>query len=226
MILRVGLFTTAAVLVVLLYPLKIGIPSKCPSGDELQSIFVKKSYSEEKHQGLYYEIAFKDVTQPRMCKCITSNKTIVSNDTLQDDFYIQCSGEVHYANLSFHLNVDRNKRGYMIGRWNDFGPFKGVSFPNYIVDVGVDPSSGEYEWVIEFQCIQGKKIFGRNWIEYYGLNFYSKTYNDPTLLGTMESAARRRGLGPFLDNGLSLFPVDHTGCLQDHPVSIQKLQNE
>jgi hypothetical protein len=193
-------------------------PGVCPTPDELQSPFVKHAYLEEKHQGFYYELAFKDVTEPRICKCVTSNKTMTSENTLQDDFSIQCSGKVFYSDLSFDLNVDSNRRGYMIGRWNNFGPLKGVSFPNYIVDVGVDPKTGEYEWAIEFQCIQGN-TFGRDWIKYYGLNFYSKNYDDPSVLQVMENAARERGLGPFLDSGSKLFAVDHTDCLQDHPVT-------
>jgi hypothetical protein len=104
----------------------------------------------------------------------------------------------------------------MIGKWKGFKPLEGVSFPNTIVDVGLDPETGEYDWAIEFQCKQGNTVFGRDWIQYYGINFYSKQYDDPNRTQLMEKVARERGLGPFLDSGSSLFIVDHTNCLQDH----------
>jgi hypothetical protein len=191
-------------------------PNTCPAPEELQSWFVKHAYSEENHVGFYYETAFKDVTQPRICKCVTSNKTLLSKDLLQDSFNVQVSGQVYHADLSFDLNVDTNRRGYMIGKWNSFLPMRGVSFPNYIVDVGVNPWTGKYEWVIEFQCKQGKNPFSSDWIEYYGLNFYSREYDNPETLAKMVDVARKRGLGPFLDSGSDLFVVDHTNCIQDH----------
>ena len=67
-------------------------PKMCPDPVTLQSDYVKFHYEEEMHQGLYYELAFKDVTQPRGCRCITSNKTIVTPDLLQDDFELTPQG--------------------------------------------------------------------------------------------------------------------------------------
>jgi hypothetical protein len=209
----IGLFATFALFATSIDETQ---PNTCPEPEDLQSWFVKHAYSEENHIGFYYETAFKDVTQPRVCKCITSNKTLISKDVLQDDFNVQCSGQVYHADLSFDLNVDKNRRGYMIGKWNSFLPMRGVSFPNVIVDVGVNPWTGAYDWVIEFQCKQGKKLFSSDWIEYYGINFYSKTYDNPETLAKMVEAARNRGLEPFLDSGSDLFVVDHTNCMHDH----------
>ena len=208
-------------------------PTVCPNPDEIQSWYVQNFYSEHNHVGLYYELAYKDVTQPRICKCITSNKTLSSKDNnnnnrvLNDDFGIQCHGRVYHSNLSFDLfdenDTNNYRRGYMIGKWNNFLPMKGVTFPNWIVDVGVNPSTGTYDWVIEFQCKQGWKLFdsSKDWIQYYGINFYSREYNydndgENERLQVMIDAARRHGLGPFLDSGLDLFVVDHTNCIEDH----------
>ena len=195
------------------------IPTKCPEPEDIQSWFVKNLYNEDQHTGLYYEIAFKDVTQPRICKCITSTKSLSkpNKDLLIDDFGIQCSGHVYHSDLSFDLVS--GKRGYMIGKWNNFWPMKGVEFPNTIVDVGLNPwTGGKYDWVIEFQCKQGSKIFNwqEDWIQYYGINFYSREYDDRERLEDMIQAARSRGLGPFLDSGLDLFIVDHENCIEDH----------
>ena len=187
-------------------------PSLCPVPEALQSEFVRTGYAEQNHQGFFYEIGHKDATQPHACKCTTSNKTL-SGDRLQDDFYIQCYNKVYYANLSFV--IDNERPGYMTGTWNNFPLLRDVAFPNTIVDVGVNPETGEYEWIIEFQCKQAK-ILWYQWVSFYGINFYSRRYDDPNQVDEMARRARERGLGPFLDSGSNLYVVDHTGCLQDH----------
>ena len=193
-------------------------PSTCPAPEEIQSDYVRQNYEENKHVGFYYELAFKDITQPRGCKCITSNKTLVSATTLHDDFKVECNGQVYHSDLSFDLNTDLNRKGTMIGRWNNFSLARGVTFPNTIVDVGWDDrgeSILQYDWVIEFQC-KDKKVLGYEWIEYYGLNFYSQTIVDhETILGEMIKVAVNRGLAIFLQSGLELHRVDHNDCLQD-----------
>ena len=80
------------------------LPSKCPTPDQLQSEYVKNHFETNKMQGFWYEIAMKDATQPRFCKCQTSNKTFheVAN-TIQDDFRIECEGRVYLNKLSFNL---------------------------------------------------------------------------------------------------------------------------
>lgn len=191
-------------------------PYRCPAPEDIQSKYVKERYQERKHVGFYYELAFKDITQPRGCKCITSNKTLVSKDTLRDEFDIQCAGGMYHSDLSCDLNVNPHRRGYMIGRWNNFSLAKGVTFPNTIVDVGVSKRSGVYDWVIEFQCKEETQL-GRSWIQYYGLNFYSRTYqNQQSAVEEMMKSAREHGLGDFLDSGLDLYLVDHTDCLVNH----------
>lgn len=118
----------------------------------------------------------------------------------------------------------------MIGRWNNFSLTKDMTFPNMIVDVGrkkkddnggntiiSNPFSQQYDWVIEFQC-KDKQILGYKWIEYYGMNFYSKTYEDgDVILQEMLTVAADRGLDRFLQSGFELYKVEHTSkCLQDH----------
>lgn len=193
-----------------------GHPTTCPAPEDIQSEYVRREYQEKKHAGFYYELAFKDATQPRGCKCITSNKTIMSADKLLDDFSVECAGRIYHSDLSFDLAVDPNRRGYMIGKWNNFSLVRGVSFPNTIVDVGVNEDSGNYDWVIEFQCKE-QNVFGYKWIEYYGLNLYSRTYrNQASVVAEMVASARIRGLAEFLDSGLELYIVDHRDCLVDH----------
>jgi hypothetical protein len=197
------------------------LPSTCPAPEDIQSDYVRQNYQEHKHAGFYYELAFKDFTQPRGCKCITSNKTLTSPTTLRDDFSIQCAGQVYHADLSFDLKSNLEKKGTMIGSWYNFSLVKDVTFPNTIVDVGLrsqdrDECSLQYDWVIEFQC-KDTQVLGHQFIEFYGLNFYSRTYDDgDVIMGEMLQAAVDRGLGDFLYTGLEVYRVDHTNCLQDH----------
>ncbi len=60
------LLTTALVgFFVSIYPVNTAdSPRVCPTPEDIQSPFIKNEYAEAKHQGFYYELAFKDVTQP------------------------------------------------------------------------------------------------------------------------------------------------------------------
>ena len=90
------------------------LPSKCPQPSDLQSPFVKENFETNKMQGFWYEIAMKDETQPRFCKCQTSNKTLHADiNMLQDDFRIQCVGGIYLNRLTFNL-TDTN--GVLLGR--------------------------------------------------------------------------------------------------------------
>ena len=89
------------------------LPSKCPQPSDLQSPFVKENFDTNKMQGFWYEIAMKDETQPRFCKCQTSNKTLHADiNMLQDDFRIQCVGGIYLNKLTFNLT---GTNGVLIG---------------------------------------------------------------------------------------------------------------
>jgi hypothetical protein len=160
-------------------------------------------------EGMWYELAMKDITQPRICSCQTSNKT-VHQKTLHDEFRLECFGNSYSANLSFVIQEENP--GVVTGTWN-VPLLNRILFPNTVVDVQVGPD-GTYEWMIEFQCIQGTPIFGWNWIGFYAFNFYSRT-NDKNeqRLKVMEARARQRGIGPFLDHGAKLAVINHSNCL-------------
>ena len=189
-----------------------GLPQKCPTPAELQSDFVKTSFNQSKMEGFWYELAMKDCTQPRMCSCQTSNKT---NDggIMRDEFSLQCAGDTYFANLTFELH---EAPGVMDATWNSIIPLVNrIVFPNTVVDVEED-AEGEYEWMIEFQCVAGRPIFGIDWIAFYAFNFYSRTYDDPKRVEIMEARARQRGLGPFIDHWANLKIIDHSDCLYGH----------
>lgn len=209
-------------LIILLLPVLIGfgikrffrgLPAKCPSPAELQSEFVERSFHQSKMDGLWYELAMKDCTQPRMCSCQTSNKR---NDggILHDEFTLQCAGDTYHANLTFAIQT--TARGVLHATWNSIIPFVDrIVWPNMVVDVEED-DEGNYEWMIEFQCIQGRAIFGIEWIAFYAFNFYSRHYNVPDRVKVMEARARERGLGPFIDHWAPMAIIDHSDCLESH----------
>jgi hypothetical protein len=101
--------------------------------------------------------------------------------------------------------------------WN-FPLLNRILFPtNTVVDVQVG-TDAHYEWIIEFQCIQGPPIFGWNWTGFYAFNFYSRTINanndeQRLLLQIMEARARQRGIGPFIDHGAKLATINHSNFL-------------
>lgn len=190
------------------------LPSKCPTPSELQSSFVKTSFNQSKMDGFYYELAMKDITQPRICSCQTSNKTKDGDSLLRDEFSLQCAGGTYFANLTFAIHM--GKPGVLDATWNSVIPFVDrIIWPNTVVDVKEDDERN-YEWMIEFQCIQGRRIFGIDWIVFYAFNFYSKTYDDPGLVGIMEASARQRGLGPFIDHWRKMAIIDHSDCKYGH----------
>jgi hypothetical protein len=195
-----------------------GFPGSCPSPRDLQSDYVKQYFEASKMQGLWYELAYKDVTQPRTCTCQTSEKRIDSNDSTQlnDAFRIECAGNVYFANLTHTFT---NIPGVMTATWN-LPLMDRIDFPNTVVDVGINNATGEYDWMVEFQCIQSR-LFGS--IVFHAFNFYSKEYFaedekclEEERLKVMEMAARKQGLAPFFDSGLPIKVVNHSDCIHGH----------
>ena len=69
----------------------------------------------------------------------------------------------------------------------------GVEFPNYIVDVKKDPTTGEYTEAIQFQCLErgGVRVFE-------GINFMSrKPVMSEEELKDMHRRARAAGMYPY-----------------------------
>jgi hypothetical protein len=69
----------------------------------------------------------------------------------------------------------------------------GVGFPNYIVDIQTNPVTGEYNELIQFQCIEvgGVRI-------YEGIDFMSRSPEMSNAeLGQMHERAEKAGLFPY-----------------------------
>ena len=195
-------------------------PLSCPTlPQEIQSEWVRANFNATKMEGFWYELAMKDMTQPRVCKCTTSNKTVRTDlQIIHDTFTLECFGQPYPSNLSFDLTTDTTP-GVTVGTWNGIPLVRRVRFPNTVVDVGVNHRTGEYDWMIEFQCIPSAKRQwgGRETVRFYAMNFYSKEYRDmKERIQLMEQTARELGLGPFLDTGRALAIIDHSNCALGH----------
>ena len=177
--------------------------TKCPAPWELQSDMVKKSFDLKKFQGYYYELAFHDYTQYPICpkpRCISSHKVVdYQLNQVNDSFYLDCFGN-NYTNYFYDHLTDIP--GFFLGKWA-FLP--SVPFPNTVVDI-YENAAGEYEWWIEFQCVQAL-----DHVWFIGINWYSRQrIVSKDYLDSMLSAARKRGLGVYMDYGEGVTIVDQS----------------
>ena len=54
--------------------------------------------------------------------------------------------------------VTDKPRGSMIGHWN-LPIIELIDIPNSVIAIGVNKQTNEYDWVIEYQCVQvGKYV--------------------------------------------------------------------
>lgn len=192
----------------------VQLPCQCPMPEDIQSDYVKKHFNHSKMEGTWYELAMKDLTQPRYCGCQTSTKSLIPDENgghgIQDDFRITCAGHTYLSKLSFKVNKES---GTMVGKWNGVPLVDKLNFPNTVVDVGLD-RKGNYKWVIEYQCLNGQNpLTKKKNVSFYAFNFYCKDLKDADkTLKVMERRARQRGLSPFIDHGAKLAVIDHSKC--------------
>eukprot|EP00475_Leptophrys_vorax_P008402 TRINITY_DN15431_c0_g1_i1.p1 TRINITY_DN15431_c0_g1~~TRINITY_DN15431_c0_g1_i1.p1 ORF type:complete len:219 (-),score=51.20 TRINITY_DN15431_c0_g1_i1:138-794(-) len=182
----------------------------CPDAT-VRSNYVINNFDLNRFKGTYYELAYKDVTQPRFCDCIRTTKNPYSANQFRDYFIIRCSGQYYPADLIYNFT---STRGYFYGDWANLPVVNAeVVFSDYIVDVGF-PDSGDdgvsqYRWVLEFQC-QPRNNNAGNY--YFAFNYYAQANDDTEAIAQMDAAARAHGLAKFLDLGNPLKIVNQTNC--------------
>ena len=177
----------------------------CPSPDELQTDFVKANFSLEKFAGTYYELAMHDYTQKPACPkpdCVRSQKR-VQYDTRQvnDTFTLKCLGGQYEESLIFNFT---DRPGVFRGFWEHLPE---LTIPDTVVDITLD-STGGYERVLEFQCVE---FLGR--VRFVGINWYSRIQVvDDAYLQSFLQMARDRGLGVYMDEGEKVFMPNQRNC--------------
>lgn len=210
---------------------------KCPKPETIQSDFVREHFNltEFANNSTYYELAYKDITQPRICKCITSTKEYKPQvNQVQDLFQIECGGKPYKSNLVFNTTSVSSsstssesliQKGVFVGVWNQEGiPWLSkLRFYDTVVDAKTSQlpdGSKVYDWVIEFQCDQ---VPSSDLIAFYAFNFYSRY--SPSSNGVKHkehleemkaSFLSRPDLSRFLTEGSSLHIVDHSDCWYHH----------
>ena len=123
---------------------------------------------------------------------------------INDTFYLVCIGKNYTSDFHFRLT---DTPGFFLGKWT---LLPSVTFPDTVVDV-YENEAGEYEWVIEFQCVE--KV---DHVWFVGINWYSRQrIVSKDYINSLLSAARKRGLGYFMDYGTGVTIVDQN-CTGSH----------
>mmetsp|Transcript_10295 Transcript_10295/g.24687 ORF Transcript_10295/g.24687 Transcript_10295/m.24687 type:complete len:981 (+) Transcript_10295:67-3009(+) len=172
----------------------------CPAYEEVRQPSMD-DFDIKKYQGLWYEQKFHDWTQFKEVYDTTLGiKLTADGKGWIDDFAVKGPAP-DSAPLSWDKSPVANGAHYFLfGRIDDNDPTGilrekgfGVEFPNYIVDVKKDPTTGEYTEAIQFQCLQrgGVRVFE-------GINFMSR---NPTMsdseMAAMHARAEKAGMYPY-----------------------------
>jgi len=209
-LLLVMAFVAAPSIVVQSYP--------CPDPRSIQDPSLATTFNLTQFLGdgqPYYELALHDYTQPDVCGCMRSVKTMpYANATwIHDNFTMVCpwnvsgvSGKIYISDLSFNLT---SQRGVLEGHW---ALVPGVVFPDTVVAVGLPDSPGApYRWALEFQCVQ---VLGN--AAFVGINFYSRDREGEAADRSyieMYDAALKYGIDAYWKNTTAgLRRLNHTGC--------------
>ena len=155
----------AMFLLTLLAGLALG--SGCPDLPTLRSKFILNQFNVSRIGGLWYEAAFQDLAQVG-AKCQVLVNTVPTNDTVRNDGFAQ-QFKVLYGPLPFVLNSDYTPVNASTSVNNTAGlyartlqNFDLLPLPSVIVDVKVDPSTGEYVALTDYLCTS---ILGIDYIE-------------------------------------------------------------
>ena len=202
----------------------------CPAYWELQDAEKMKAFDINKFVGgTYYELAFHDRTQYPTCakvSCVRSVKNWVPDvgdgkQQILDSFTLGCFG--HPYTYPLYFNVTENN-GFFNGFvkdppwwWKIFEP--GSFYPDTVVDYQVNPETGEYDWVIEFQCRQGERL-GKPHVDFVGINYYAKkkVMTDEEYDAYI-AAGVARGLGFYQNEGFGLTKLDQSHCEYEDEVT-------
>ncbi|CAE8698269.1 unnamed protein product, partial [Polarella glacialis] len=199
---------------------------QCPAYEDVKSSRMP-SFDADKYVGIWYELAFHDITQFNGCGCTQFNMTR-RDLVIEDMFTVNCpwpwrsgvegpwlpgfskiSGQrklnLYTCNMTMYINPQRP--GVMME--TGFGQ----EFDNMVLEIWQDPeiqaeTGYEFTRAIQFQCL-GSPVDGQ--ITFTGINFLSRVpIISPGMLQEMFVRARALGLEPFGAN--DMHKVEHEGC--------------
>ena len=193
----------------------------CPTSNEVETAAVAANFSAEYFAGVYYEIALHDYTQYPTCffkpTCIQSYKTFNASygkyGQILDHFSLECVGET-YKSMFYDTLTDVT--GLFEVKVEEAGHVTKKEFHDTVVATGdiitQNNTNGnnvgkqQYEWVMEFQCVQK---YDR--VLWTAINFYTY-YNQPSqdTINTMLDIAYQQGLGVYLNK--TFIYIDQENC--------------
>lgn len=202
-------------------------PLRCPVYEEIRSPTLP-TFEIDKYIGIWYELAFHDITQANVCGCTRFNMTR-HGVVIEDMFTVTCPWPwkegVDGPWLPGYSEVSKKRR---FNQWTcnmtmyyqpeRLGVMRetgfGQEFDNMVLEIWRDPdmqtSTGyEYTRAIQFQCVEEPPGSGK--ITFTGINFLSR---EPVvshgMLQEMFIRAQALGLEPYGSNDMHI--IDHQGC--------------
>lgn len=172
----------------------------CPTYEEVRQDSMN-NFDLTKYQGLWYEHKFHDWTQFKEVYDTTLDIKL-TEDGLGwiDDFGVKGPSPESSPKSFDKSPVANGAHYFLFGRVDPNDPPGvlresgfGVEFPNYIVDVQKDPTTGEYTEAIQFQCLErgGVRVFE-------GINFMSRSSEmTEKQLEDMHLRAEKAGMYPY-----------------------------
>ena len=172
----------------------------CPAYEDVRQPSMD-NFELKKFEGLWYEHKFHDYTQFKEVYDTTLDiKLTQDGKGWIDDFGVKGPAP-DAAPLSWDKSPVANGAHYFLfGRVDPKDPPGilresgfGVEFPDYIVDVKKDPTTGVYKEAIQFQCLErgGVRVFE-------GINFLSR---NPEMsseeMAAMHARAEKAGMNPY-----------------------------
>lgn len=199
---------------------------RCPAYEEVRSPTLP-AFDIDKYVGIWYELAFHDITQANGCGCTRFNMTR-HGMVIEDMFTVTCPWPWQegvdgpwlpgYSQVSgqrklnqWTCNMTMYYQPARLGVMLEKG--FGQEFDNMVLEIWRDPdiqaqTGYEYTRAIQFQCV-GLPPDGK--ITFTGINFLSRTPIVPTsVLQEMFIRAQALGLEPYGSNDMHI--IQHKGC--------------
>ncbi|EKX52148.1 hypothetical protein GUITHDRAFT_133874 [Guillardia theta CCMP2712] len=192
---------------------------KCPNLKEISKKSRPSDFTEDLYQGIWYELAYHDVTQANyFCGCTRFNFTIRSNNMIEDMFTTTCpmtgvlpgedvAKKIYTLNMT--IQYDKSKPGEFLEKGFAY------NFPNYVLYVWKKTANGKtyYDRSLQMQCVEaaGKILF-------VGINFLARGPKvSKAELDEMFDKAKELGIDRYGGDRAGMYMVKHDGC--EYPVS-------
>ncbi|CAN0073338.1 unnamed protein product [Pylaiella littoralis] len=172
---------------------------KCPAYKAVEGFDV------DKYMGIWYELAYHDWTQIKICGCTRFNMTR-TDDRIKDAFTTKCPYEAD-AGETFLINMREVVDSRNPGSFKEYAFYN--KWDNKVVALWEGSGgSHDYERAIQLQCVE---VLGRR--AFVGINFLSRKPSvSPREMSEMFQQARLLGLAGIGGSPAEMEIVRHEGC--------------